>query len=81
MCQYQPCQQQIGGMDCGLFAIAFTIDTCMAQNLASILYNQSAMRQHLQNCFKATHFISFPRSCLEKIVHKCESSSTIFNVC
>ena len=81
MCQYQPYKQPIGGIDCGFFAIVFAVDSCMGQNVASISYNQSAMRQHLHNCFKAKHFISFPRSYLEKTVHKCESSSAIFNVC
>ena len=81
MCLYQPCQQQIGGIDCGLFTIAFAVDICMGQNVASISYNQSAMCQHLHNCFKAKYFTSFPRLYLEKTVHKCESSSAIFNVC
>ena len=80
MCQYQSCQQQVGGIDCGLFAIAFAVDICMGQNVASISYNQSAMRQHLHNRFKAKHFTSFPRSYSESTVNKCESS-TIFNVC
>ena len=26
MCLCQPCQQQIGGIDCGLFTIAFAVD-------------------------------------------------------
>ena len=68
MCQYQPCQQQIEGIDCGLSLFAFAVDIYMGQNVAPILYNQSALRQHLHNYFKAKHFTSFPRSYLEKTV-------------
>lgn len=33
---YHACQQQIGGVDCGLFAIAFAIDICLGSKVDSM---------------------------------------------
>lgn len=57
---YQACQQQTGGVDCGLFAIAFAIDICLGSKVDSMTYKQSSMRQHLFQCLQSGKFTSFP---------------------
>lgn len=45
-----PVQAQIGGMDCGAFAIANAVSLCCNINPDSKSYNQSMMRNHLHSC-------------------------------
>lgn len=40
-------QKQRGGSDCGLFALAFIASICNSQDPSSLVYDQSAMRNHL----------------------------------
>ena len=52
-------QQQQGGDDCGLFAIAFAVDLCMGNDPFVSTYAQEAMRDHLAKCFENNQFVQF----------------------
>ena len=45
-------QQQTGGSDCGLFAIAFAVTLVHGQDPACLTFDQAAMRQHLRLCLQ-----------------------------
>ena len=55
-------QQQQGTRDCGLFAIAFV---ALEQDVLSLEFDQSAMRNHLIKCFSKKLLTPFPT--LDKI--------------
>ena len=42
-----PVQNQEGGSDCGLFAIAFAVSICLGINPSKFIYDQENMRRHL----------------------------------
>ena len=46
-------QQQIGGSDCGLFAIANAIAVCHRKDLGTLLFNKKGNEEHLRKCFVA----------------------------
>lgn len=46
----KPVQHQIGGSDCGLFAIAFAVALCFGLNPAKLIFNQEKMREHFVQC-------------------------------
>ena len=53
--------KQKGGTDCGVFAIATA--TALAHGILNVSsFDQSAMRQHLINCFKENLMTPFPCS-------------------
>ena len=54
-------QRQIGGDDCGLFAIAIAADLAHGNDPSMIRYDQHAMRSHLVSCFDHLHLSIFPR--------------------
>ena len=56
-----PAQIQQGGVDCGLFALAFACDLASGNDPSEIEYCQSGMRQHLISCLENEHFEPFPR--------------------
>ena len=64
--QYQlsPCRKQVGTIDCGVFAIACSIDILFGNNPSEIVYDQSKLRQHLVDCFEKGTLTTFPK-------HKC----------
>ena len=70
-----PVQQQIGGVDCGLFAIAFLqfILSCK-QNPVGVSFEQSSMRNHILKCLKNNRLELFPQTehskkiCNEKVI-------------
>ena len=43
-------QQQMGGSDCGLFAIANAAAVCNGKDPGTLVYNQKQMREHLRKC-------------------------------
>ena len=45
-------QQQRGGSDCGLFAVAFCLALASNQNPTQLRYRQSRMRNHLAEYFE-----------------------------
>jgi hypothetical protein len=54
-------QRQVGGDDCGLFAIAIAVDLAYGNDPSIIRYDQHAMRSHLVSCLNHLHFGIFPR--------------------
>ena len=55
-------QEQKGANDCGLFALAYITSICNGQDPATFLYDQAAMRPHLQECFEKGEMTPFPAS-------------------
>lgn len=55
-------QQQHGGSDCGLFAIANSLTLCRGEDPCQTTYNQVLMRAHLFSCFQRGHLAQFPES-------------------
>ena len=53
-------QQQTGGSDCGLFAIAFAVALVHGQDPATLTFNQGAMREHLRLCLLRQQMKPFP---------------------
>ena len=53
-------QQQQGTRDCGLFAIAFALHSALGQDVLSLEFDQSAMRNHLIKCFSKKLLTPFP---------------------
>ncbi len=49
--------QQTGGVDCGIFAIAFTTD---GFDPVAVIYDQK-MRNHLASCLEKQSFLPFPK--------------------
>lgn len=63
-----PVQQQDGNVDCGLFALAFAIESCQGGDLSKVTFDQLQMRAHLLHCLE--------RGCLKRfpIKHKCQNN-------
>ena len=63
---------QAGGVDCGLFAIAYATEIAFGQNPASFIYDQSKMRSHLLTCLGMKQMLPFPKmtSLTSTIRHK-----------
>lgn len=53
-------QKQVGGQDCGLFAIGIVLSLLIHVDVTSIVFNQSQMRPHLLKCFNEKEFTMFP---------------------
>ena len=45
-------QEQMGGSNCGLFAIAFAVALVNGQDPAALTFDQGAMRKHLRLCLQ-----------------------------
>ena len=56
----RPVQQQDGGIDCGLFAIANVYHAARGDVVEMMCFDQSAMRKHLAQCFERQQFSPFP---------------------
>lgn len=56
-------QEQVGGKDCGLFAIGNATALCFGQNPAVIVFDQDKMRSHLLECLDKGTFSLFPSVC------------------
>ena len=54
-------QQQTGTLDCGLFAIAFAIESCLMNDVEMISFDQEEMRNHLVLCLEAGEIVPFPK--------------------
>ena len=50
----------MGGVDCGLFAIADLVDICYGRDPNMIIYDQSK-QEHLKECFEKQRMTGFPR--------------------
>ena len=53
-------QQEIGGSDCGLFAIANATALCHGKYPGTLAFNQKPMRDHLRKCLAAGTLTEFP---------------------
>ena len=78
-----PVQRQVGGTECGLFAIAFAVALCLGLNPAKLIFEQSKMRTHLISCILEQTFTNFPFSTNTNMKKKKQTSSkeNIFCVC
>ena len=81
-CQLQikqlPVQQQIGTLDCGLFAIAFAVELCKGTDPTKMVFLQDKMRDHLLQCFEMRKFETFPKKMLRsKKLHMQQQESQL----
>ena len=62
-CEVLNCQQQDNSSDCGVFAIANAVELVLGdvQNVASIRYDTTKMREHLKECLRMGEMRPFPR--------------------
>ena len=58
--QYPKVQKQIGGSDCGLFAVAFATAIVFGIKPEQCVFNQQVMRSHLVRCFEERTISMFP---------------------
>lgn len=58
--QYVDMQYQMGGRDCGLFAIASACSICNSQEPVKVKYEQNSMRQHLADALTTQLLVPFP---------------------
>ena len=56
-------QKQVGGKDCGLFAIATATAIAFGADPTRLVFNQASMRRHLAQCFTDKVITLFPVSC------------------
>ena len=61
--QMPPLQKQVGGTDCGLFAIAVITAIAHGEDPSQLQFKQEEMRYHLLKCFKDERITLFP--CIE----------------
>ena len=59
---YSSVQQQKGGSDCGVFAIAFAFDIAQGVDPQYVNYTQTEMRKHLKTCLQQDSVTAFPRN-------------------
>ena len=52
---------QAGGVDCGLFALAFAVDLARGCNPSRFVYDQARFRTHLLRCLKDHKAVPFPK--------------------
>ena len=78
-------QQQKGGTDCGLFAIAFIEYIARTKkNPANVLFDQSKMRNHALKCLKNDTIEPFPlttKTTKIKICKRKEFQLEIYCIC
>jgi hypothetical protein len=58
--KYRQCQLQNGATDCGLFALAFASVIASGAHPSAYQFNQSLMRQHLDDCIVKDAYTPFP---------------------
>ncbi|CAF4530702.1 unnamed protein product [Rotaria sp. Silwood2] len=49
---FENVQQQVGGHDCGLFALTFATSLCYGDIPSSLFYDQKSLRNHYVNCIE-----------------------------
>ena len=55
-----PIEKQIGGRDCGLFAIGISVALCLGLDPATLKFDQTLMRPHFVDCLENGHLSPFP---------------------
>ena len=58
--EYMNVHRQVGGSDCGLFALAFATSLCNSDDPTRHLYTQDAMRGHLVTALETGKLEKFP---------------------
>ena len=58
--RYVDVQRQVGGSDCGLFALTFATALCSGVDPFSCSFKQTQMRSHLLTCFENQQMSTFP---------------------
>ncbi len=56
-----PVKQELNGIDCELFSIAFAYHIALSDELSAIIFCASEMCQHLIKCFEDGQLSSFPQ--------------------
>ena len=64
---YCDVQWQIGGNDCGIFAIAFATAICNGHKPASTVFDQPRLRKHLMTCLDHSELTPFPARSRKRI--------------
>lgn len=59
-------QKQVGGSDCGLFAVAIATSLCFGDEPQGHFYYQYKMRDHLTSCYLTGKMGQFPSSIVER---------------
>ena len=59
-CNFKKFQQQTGGVDCGLFAVAAATHLCHGADPSEFTYDQPLMRRHFLKCLENKHITVFP---------------------
>ena len=54
-------QVQKGIHDYGLFCMAFSFSLAAGEDLSTIRFDQTRMREHLEACFESKQLTSFPK--------------------
>ncbi|CAF2543573.1 unnamed protein product [Rotaria sp. Silwood2] len=57
---FEHVQQQIGGNDCGLFALAFATSLCYKDVPSLMFYDQLSLRDHYVKCIENNEIRPFP---------------------
>ena len=75
-------QKQLGGCDCGLFALAYATSLVTGHNPARHVYAQNKMRKHLYNCLKSGEMEMFPllKDCEQPTI-ACADSIDVYCTC
>ena len=74
------CQKQSGSNDCGLFAIATATAFCSGILPSSRIWDQSAMRIHLVNCFESRLMMPFTSKLEPNIVKEDIARTEVISV-
>ena len=77
----QKVQRQVGGNDCGLFAIAFATSICFGKDPSIQSYNQPEMRSHLLQCLEHGEMSPFPSTSKAVARHKHKRTKTVKIFC
>ena len=68
---FEPVLQQEGGIDCGVFSIANAYNAAMGKSAKDITYDSQQMRSHLQHCFEAKEWSTFPQTQNSAVIIRC----------
>ena len=75
-----PMQQLGNGVDCGVFAIAYTMSLAFTENPSLCLYNEPIMRQQLVNCLEKEMMYLFPKQDSTKRVSKSKINQLLLSI-
>ena len=75
-------QQQLGVRDCGLFAIAYSLEMCLGSRILHQRFDQNRMRHHLIECLENHHFTPFPKTTADvSFSHKKTIKVDVYCIC